>query len=104
MVLGFICIVVELKGYLCDCPHGILGLIVVALSIIVPILGFTRPLKDHPRRRMWEYAHKGLGRITVFAGLINSSLGAYLVFELSQDSALLPLPIVYAVIAVVIVA
>jgi hypothetical protein len=53
---------------------------------------------------MWEYAHKGLGRTTVLAGLINSSLGAYIFYTITPDAPLLPLPVIYAVLAVAVVA
>eukprot|EP00397_Hematodinium_sp_SG-2012_P019943 GEMP01020522.1.p1 GENE.GEMP01020522.1~~GEMP01020522.1.p1 ORF type:complete len:631 (+),score=152.64 GEMP01020522.1:183-2075(+) len=61
--------------------HGFLGSLVLFFCIAQPINAHFRVAKGHPQRRVWEYLHKGIGRIAVFGGLIVCILGAMLYGE-----------------------
>jgi hypothetical protein len=57
--------------------HPIIGIVVLALLIFQPLLGYIHHLyfKRTHRRTAWSYAHIWLGRIVITIGIINGGLG-----------------------------
>ena len=58
-----------------DLAHGKLGFIVVGAVVLQVVLGFARPEKSSPARRLWLSAHWCLGAGSVAGGCINVFLG-----------------------------
>jgi hypothetical protein len=59
--------------------HGIIGIVVVLLTLFQPVNGFVRPHHGARLRRAWELLHKGTGRGIVLLALVNMGLGVLLV-------------------------
>jgi len=74
MLLGLVAIISLTKSV--STRHGMLGVLVAFFAIIQPINAYFRLDKSHPHRRKWEYLHKGLGRLVLFLGLLNTVVGA----------------------------
>jgi len=55
--------------------HGVLGLLVVSLSLLQGAMGALRPSKGGEWRDAFESAHGGLGWVTVCLGAVTISLG-----------------------------
>jgi len=57
--------------------HPIIGIVVFALLIFQPVLGYIHHVafKRYRRRTAWSYAHIWLGRIVITIGIINGGLG-----------------------------
>jgi len=60
--------------------HPIIGIVLFALLIFQPVLGFLHHVmfKKHSRRVVWSYGHIWLGRIVITVGVINGGLGLQL--------------------------
>ena len=61
-----------------DLAHGKLGFIVVGAAVLQVFLGFARPERSSPARRLWLSAHWCLGAGSVAGGCVNVFLGLYL--------------------------
>jgi len=84
-VFGFLSILIHKEGNLFTLPgdtfsgvHGYFGIATFILTIFQPINATFRVGKEHKRRRRWEFLHKGLGRITVFGGILVCIMGTEL--------------------------
>ncbi|AEO66557.1 uncharacterized protein THITE_31826, partial [Thermothielavioides terrestris NRRL 8126] len=60
--------------------HPIIGLVLLALLVIQPVVGFVhhRVYKRVQRRQLWSYLHLAIGRVGITLGIINGGLGLYL--------------------------
>lgn len=60
--------------------HPIIGLVLLALLIIQPIVGFVhhRVYKKVQKRQVWSYVHLTIGRVGITLGIVNGGLGLYL--------------------------
>eukprot|EP00397_Hematodinium_sp_SG-2012_P012633 GEMP01012809.1.p1 GENE.GEMP01012809.1~~GEMP01012809.1.p1 ORF type:complete len:699 (+),score=128.30 GEMP01012809.1:179-2275(+) len=58
-----------------DTTHGILGCVAFGCMALQPLTGFLRVDKDHPKRPVWEFIHKGLGRVAMILALVTAVLG-----------------------------
>lgn len=67
--------------------HGVLGLVVLALVLLQPILGFLRPKKESQVRRAWYAAHWLIGLTAVGLAWLNIKLGLEL-YEMLFSQAL----------------
>jgi hypothetical protein len=58
-------------------PHTILGVVVVALLVLQPFLGYThhRAYKVYQSRTVWSYIHMYYGRVLILVGGANGILG-----------------------------
>ncbi|KAK3898672.1 hypothetical protein C8A05DRAFT_47077 [Staphylotrichum tortipilum] len=82
-----ICLVVLVKapgGGLLEYPatryHPIIGLVLLALLVIQPVIGFVhhRVYKKVQKRQMWSYLHLVIGRGGITLGIVNGGLGLYI--------------------------
>ncbi|KAJ9606481.1 hypothetical protein H2200_009442 [Cladophialophora chaetospira] len=69
--------------------HQILGLIVVGLVSLQLLLGYLhhQQYKKQGRRSVSSYFHIGLGRVLIYAGMVNAVLGALLSDETGAAAA-----------------
>ncbi|KAK4038395.1 hypothetical protein C8A01DRAFT_37638 [Parachaetomium inaequale] len=60
--------------------HPIIGLVLLALFVVQPVIGFVhhRVYKKVERRQMWSWAHLAIGRGGITLGIVNGGLGLYL--------------------------
>ncbi|KAK3110545.1 hypothetical protein LTR53_015046 [Teratosphaeriaceae sp. CCFEE 6253] len=72
---------VAISGRYLDQAHSIIGLVLFALLLIQPVLGWMHHLlyKKHAGRTAWSHAHLTVGRVAVLLGIINGGLGLQLV-------------------------
>eukprot|EP00755_Sulcionema_specki_P036284 Sspe_Gene.22317::Locus_8464_Transcript_2_3_Confidence_0.333_Length_1630::g.22317::m.22317 len=83
MVLALVGFAVIIPGVLnkhFSFAHGAIGLVVTILGILQPVNAYFRPHKgDGTKRVVWEYLHKGAGRLALVLGLVNIVLGVVLI-------------------------
>lgn len=59
--------------------HGIIGILILCLAVIQGLSGEFRPHHGDKYRWLFELFHKNNGRILLMLGLINISLGVFLI-------------------------
>jgi len=69
------------KGEHMSYTHSVLGVVVVAASLLQGANGAMRPAKDAPRRSLWRAAHRGSGHVLWVLGMGTSVLGAAVLDE-----------------------
>ncbi|KAK3114566.1 hypothetical protein LTR53_006975 [Teratosphaeriaceae sp. CCFEE 6253] len=71
---------IAISGRYLDQAHPIIGLVLLALLLIQPVLGWMHHLlyKKHAGRTAWSHAHLTVGRVAVLLGIINGGLGLQL--------------------------
>jgi uncharacterized membrane protein len=60
--------------------HPIIGLVLLALLVIQPVVGFVhhRAYKRVQERQLWSYLHLVIGRVGITLGIVNGGLGLYI--------------------------
>ena len=68
-------------------PHQITGLTIFILGVLQPLNGFLRPHKDTDHvstgRKIWEFAHRWIGRLLVILGIYNINGGMNITINIS---------------------
>ncbi|KAL3878437.1 hypothetical protein ACJMK2_030787 [Sinanodonta woodiana] len=84
VAVSFIIIFIHVKGYReigetrFQMSHPILGIIVMALTIINPVMALFRPHPGAPKRIVFNYAHWGVGTSSHILSIINIFTGVSL--------------------------
>jgi len=90
-ILGFIFIVAEKEGEHFHSFHSILGLVIVALTILQPLNAVVRPHnpvlgeEKSTLRTAWEWLHRIIGWLLVVGGILNAIGGCLHARELDYD-------------------
>ncbi|KAL4233415.1 DOMON domain-containing protein frrs1L [Mactra antiquata] len=107
VIIGFISIFVENKGYSQITPsksseavqaHPVLGIIVTVLCFVNPIMALLRPGPDHKLRWLFNWAHLGVGVVALVLAVVTTFLGYFL------ERSKLPLGITYVTVVYIILA
>lgn len=63
--------------YTLNDAHPIIGIVVFALLVFQPLLGFLHHVffKRHNARTIWSYGHIWFGRAVIILGIVNGGLG-----------------------------
>jgi hypothetical protein len=113
-LLGFIfaIVMVEENGgihFSPNVPHTIIGLIVVILGTLQPLNALFRlhppdggwPNGVKPmKRKIFEWVHKGSGRIATILGMVNVCIGAALVKSYGFDDGMTTLSLILAILGI----
>ncbi|KAK3593609.1 hypothetical protein CHS0354_018708, partial [Potamilus streckersoni] len=84
VAVSFIIIFIHVRGYReigntkFKMAHPILGIIIMALTIINPIMALFRPQPGAPRRKIFNFAHWGVGTSSHILSIINIFIGVSL--------------------------
>jgi len=71
--------------------HGLIGVGIMFFGIMQPINACMRPHGAGFGRRLWELAHKSLGRVATMAGLLNCVFGAMIARQQHVGEEIFPL-------------
>ncbi|CAL1530743.1 unnamed protein product [Lymnaea stagnalis] len=99
---GFILVFVEVQDYSeivgedYKKAHPILGIITTSLLVINPFMSLLRCAPDHPRRPIFNWAHRSVGTIAHILSIITITTGLYLPKAQVDSSTGLTVMIVYA--------
>ncbi|XP_045156560.2 putative ferric-chelate reductase 1 homolog [Mercenaria mercenaria] len=110
VIIGFISIFVEIGGYsqvvstdsaAAVQAHPVIGIIVTVLGFVNPIMAIFRPGGDHKLRWIFNWAHLGVGALSLLLAVVNIFLGYFLERSMVSKSAIY-ITIVHVVIVVVV--
>ncbi|KAL3841488.1 hypothetical protein ACJMK2_019626 [Sinanodonta woodiana] len=92
---SFIIIFIEADGYSetalwtnLQKAHPILGIIIMALTVINPVMALFRPHPDEPRRKIFNIAHFGVGTVAFILAIINIFIGVDLDMSKTVENVL----------------
>ncbi|KAK3592565.1 hypothetical protein CHS0354_000894 [Potamilus streckersoni] len=68
--------------------HPVLGIIIMALTVINPVMALFRPHPDAPRRKIFNIAHFGVGTVAFILAIINIFIGVDLDMSKNVENVL----------------
>ncbi|WAR02266.1 FRRS1-like protein [Mya arenaria] len=77
----------QISGTYFEKSHPIIGIVVMALTVINPIMALFRPHPDTPKRKIFNYAHFGVGSGAHILSVINIFSGAMLASDFLTATA-----------------